>query len=51
MNIVDFYIMCYYFPTPLPNFPGFATVLAESLNAFNSKVVLAVWVRLCTCAG
>jgi len=25
MNIVEFYNMCYYFPTPLPNFPGFAT--------------------------
>ena len=25
MNIVEFYIMCYYFPTPLPNFPRFAT--------------------------
>jgi len=30
MNIVEFYNMCYYFVTPLPNFPGFATASVEA---------------------
>jgi len=33
MNIVEFYIMFYYFLTPLPNFPGFPTVLAFTASS------------------